>query len=379
MGSSDTAGDSAAATRSLSAGHDERHWRDLIAELGAEIAHPLTTALERIHALTSSGRIDRSGLKALRDEVEAARQVGMTAQLLARFANERLQQSHERVALAESLQSVLTHRKRETETRGITLQPVLQPVDVIVDASLTFSLLNTLLDWALAQARSRIDFTIDVQSWKSKVRLTCRFDLPASAMLTDGARAPAPAPLDSLTWRLLEQTTATMNLELSRQVDEGAVAVTLKFAAAAKSEVAGITTIDLDEGFDSSINSKPLAGSHVVVVASRREVRARVRDAIRNMGLLVDLVGSIEEAADFCRDGLPHALIIESILHGERCDRFCAEIRAEVPGFPFIDIIEQGQEFSVSNDERGERARVGQEAIEAALPSVLMFELSKTL
>jgi hypothetical protein len=97
------------------------------------------------------------------------------------------------------------------------------------------------------------------------------------------------------------------------------------------------------------------------------------------MGLIVDMVASIEEASDFCRDGLPHAFIIESILQGERFDRFCAEIRAEVPGFPFIDIIEEGKEFSVSDDDHSERARVGQEAIEAALPSVLMFELSKAL
>ncbi len=379
MGPAETAGEASSTPQPIAVAHDEGRWRQLIAELGAEIAHPLTAALERIHALISSGRIDRSGLRALRDEVEAARQVGMTAQLLARFANQQLAQSRERVALAESLQSVLTHRKRETETRGITLQPVLTPVDVIVDASLAFSLLNTLLDWALVQARSHIGFTIDVQGWKSKVRLTCRFELASPDALNDGSGTTAPRLLDTLTWRLLEQTATTMNLGLTRGVVDGVVAVTLEFAIAAKAEIEGLTMVDLDEGFDSSINSKPLAGSHVVVVASRREVRARVRDALRDMGLLVDLVGSIEEAADFCRDGLPHAVIIEGILNGERCDRFCAEIRAEVPGFPFIDIIEQGKEFRVSDASHDQRARVGQDAIESALPSVLMFELSKTL
>ncbi|MDO9316353.1 MAG: hypothetical protein Q7T97_17605 [Burkholderiaceae bacterium] len=379
MGPSETVGNAVSAPGHIAAGPDEGRWRLLIAELGAEIAHPLTAALERIHALISSGRIDRTGLRSLREEVETARQVGMTAQLLARFANERLQQSRERVALADSLQGVLTHRKRETETRGIVLQPVLKPVDVIVDGSLAFSLLNTLLDWALVHAKSRIDFTIDAQSWKSRAQLTCRFELATPAVAVDGASAPAPRPLDSLTWRLLEQTAATMNLGLSRQVIDGAAEVRIEFATAAKSEIDGVTMVDLDEGFDSAINSKPLAGSHIVVVASRREVRARVRDALRDMGLLIDLVGSIDEAADFCRDGLPHAIIIEGILHGERCTRFCAEIRAEVPGFPFIDIIEQGREFSVSDAQRGERARVGQDAIEAALPTVLMFELSKTL
>ncbi len=380
MGSIETVGKSASASGlPIPAGQGEERWRQVIAELGAEIAHPLTAALERIQALISSGRIDRSGLRSLRDEIEAARQVGMTAQLLARFANARMQQSRERVALADSLQTVLTHRKRETEARGIELQPVLNPVDVIVDASLAFSLLNTLLDWAMVHARSRIEFTIELQSWKSRARLMCRFELPSAQETADGADAPAQPPLDSLTWRLLEQTAATMNLGLSRQEADGAVTVQIEFTAAARSEIDGITMVDLDEGFDSTMNSKPLAGSHVVVVASRREVRARVRDALRDMGLLVDMVGSIDEAADFCRDGLPHAIIIEGILRGDRCERFCAEIRAEVPGFPFIDIIEQGREFNVSDAERGERARVGQDAIEAALPSVLMFELSKTL
>lgn len=377
MGSSGTAVNSTSAFPPISAGRDESHWRQLIAEVGAEVAHPLTAALERIHALISSGHIDRAGLRALRDEVEAARQVGMTAQLLARFANERLQQSHERVVLADSLQSVLTHRKRETETRGITLQLALKPCDVTVDASLAFSLLNTLLDWVLVHARSRVDFMIDVQGWKSKVKLICRFELLAASV--EGPNAPTSHPLDSLTWRLLEQTAATMDLGLSRRVVDAAVAVHLEFAVAATSEIDGVTMVELDEGFDSSINSKPLAGSHVLVVASRREMRTRVRDAIRNMGLLVDLVGSIDEAADFCRDGLPHAVIVESMLSGERCDRFCAEIQAEVPELPFIEIIEQGHAFNMSGAHRGQRARVGQDAIESALPSVLMFELSKTL
>lgn len=379
MGSSDSAGDSTSAPHPTPAGHNDGRWRLLIAELGAEIAHPLTAALERIHALTSSGRIDRAALRALRDEVAAARQVGMTAQLLARFANRQLQQSRERVALADSLQSVLTHRKRETETRGIALQPTLTPAEVIADASLAFSLLNTLLDWALVHARSRIDFMLDMHGRKSRVALICRFELPTPPAAAGGVGTAEPRALDSLTWRLLEQTAAAMNLGLSRAQVGRAVAVHLEFALAAPSDLDGRTLVDLDEGFDSTINSKPLAGSHVLVVTSRREVRTRVRDAIRNMGLLVDLVGSIEEAVDFCRDGLPHALIIEGILHGERCDRLCAEIRAEVPGFPFIDIVEQGTEFSVSDADRNPRAWVGQEAIESALPPVLTFELSRTL
>ena len=346
-------------------------WRDLIAELGAEIAHPLTLALERVNALTSSGQIDRAGLRLLREEIETARQLGMTAQLLARFASAGLAQSRERVALHDTLQSVLTHRKRETDARGISVQPASTAVDVIVDASLLFSLLNTLLDWALPQARSAIGLLIDVDTWKGHARLICRFE-------TADAGTSAP-PTDTLAWRLLEQTAAAMHLELTRQVSDHQVSVTLGFALPANADIEGVNTVDLDQGFDSSINSKPLAGSHVVVIASRRNMRARIRDALQHMGLIIDMVTSIDEAIDFCSDGLPHAIIVEGILQGDRLERFRADIRAEVPGFPFIDIVEEGNAFNVSDDTGIERARVGQDAIEAALPSVLMFELSKTL
>src|SRR5436305_117053 len=48
---------------------DAQRWRELISTIGAEIAGPLSAALERINALITSGRIDRVGLRALRDEV----------------------------------------------------------------------------------------------------------------------------------------------------------------------------------------------------------------------------------------------------------------------------------------------------------------------
>ena len=92
--------------------HDADRWRDVVNAVGWEIAGPLTTALERIHALTTSGRIDKASLRALREEVESARHAGMLAQQLTRFASARLRQSHERLALGDMLQSVLAHRAR---------------------------------------------------------------------------------------------------------------------------------------------------------------------------------------------------------------------------------------------------------------------------
>lgn len=371
-----------AAARTLpgdgSADEHER-WHDLVAQIGAEIAGPLTAALERINTLTSTGKIDRHGLRALREEVEAARQAGMVGQQLTRFASGRLRQSHERLQLADVLNGVLAHRSRETTARGIGVTPSLKPAEVIVDASLLFGVLNTTLDWALANAHSQIDFAIDIKAWPAHARLSCRFAHRPIDALVDGASATTPRGLDSLTWRLLEQTAWTMGLIVERRDESHLTTLTLEFPRTAGTAIEGVSTLDINDGFAPSTNSQPLAGSHVLVVSSRREMRAQIRDALRQMSLIIDFANSVEEAAAFCREGLPHAVVIESIQAGERFALFREEITKEVPDFVFIEIIEEGTVFEMSGFSGTSMARVGRQALASSLPSALMFELSKAL
>jgi hypothetical protein len=359
-------------------GEPER-WPDLVAQIGVEIAAPLTAALERINTLTSTGRIDRQGLRALREEVEAARLAGMIGQQLTRFASGRLRQSHERLQLAEVLNGVIAHRARETAARGIRVQPSLKPAEVIVDASLLFSVLNSTVDWALANAHSQIEFAIDIKTWPVHARLTCRFAHRPVDEMTDGPSAAAPRSLDSLTWRLLEQTAWTMGLAVERKDEAHLTVLTLEFPRTASTEIEGVSAIEINDGFAPSSNSQPLAGSHVLVIASRRDMRVQIRDALRNMSLIVDFVNSVEEASAFCREGLPHAVIIESIQAGERFAQFRDEVIAEVPDFVFIEIIEEGSAFEMSGFSGSSMARVGREVLSSSLPSALIFELSKGL
>jgi CheY-like chemotaxis protein len=370
--------ESPADTRTIALSGDPSRWQDLVAELGAEISAPLTSALERIHSLITSGRIERASLRALREEVEQARRVGMIGQQLTRFASGRLRQSPERLQLADMLKGVLTHRTRETQARGVLLKPALKPAEVIVDASLLFGLLNTLLDWALANARSHIEFVIDVKSWPPRAQLNCQFTHCAPDSSADDAPAPPPSgSFDSLTWRLLEQTAWAMGLPLERKRDTNDTTLTLEFPRTVNDAVEAVSAVEIDDGFAPSTNSKPLAGSHVLVVSSRRDLRVQIRDALRNMGLIVDFVNSVDEAADFCREGLPHAIVIESIQGGERFSQLRDEISAEVPDFAFIEIIEEGNTFEMSGFSGSNMARVGRDLIASSLPSALMFELSK--
>jgi CheY-like chemotaxis protein len=358
---------------------ESERWHDLVVQVGSEIAAPLTAALERIHVLTATGKIDRAGLRALRDEVEKARQVGMISQQLTRFASGKVRQSHEVLQLEEVFKSVLALRARETQARGIELKPLLKSARVIVDGSLLFSLLNATLDWALANAHAHIDFTIDFKTWPEHARLTCRFAHRPADQPDETVTAVVQPRLDSLTWRLIEQTAWTMGLVLDRKDSSGITTLVFEFPKTAGEDVEALSAVEVDDASASSGNSKALAGSHVLVVASRREVRVLIRDALRNMSMLVDFVSSVEEAASFCKEGLPHAIIIESIQKGARFTTFREEILAEVPDFVFIEILEQGSMFEMSGTNGATMARIGRDVVTSSLPAALMFELSRSL
>ena len=359
--------------------HDDQRWPDLVSQVGVEIAEPLTAALERIHVLATTGKIDRAGLRALRDEVEQARQVGMISQQLTRFASGRVRQSHEVLQLEEVLKSVLALRTRETQARGIALKRDLKSARVIVDGSLLFSLLNATLDWSLANAHAHIDFAVDFKTWPVHARVTCRFANRPADQVDDSVTMAVPPRLDSLTWRLIEQTAWTMGLILDRKDVVGVTTLVLEFPKTAGDEMEGLSATEIDEASSQSGNSKALAGSHVLVIASRREVRVMVRDALRNMSMLVDFVGSVEEASSFCREGLPHAIVIDSIQKGSRFTSFRDEIVGEVPDFVFIEILEQGSTFEMSGTNGAHMARIGRDVIASSLPAALMFELSRGL
>ncbi len=359
--------------------HDDQRWPDLVSQVGVEIAEPLTAALERIHVLATTGKIDRAGLRALRDEVEQARQAGMIGQQLTRFASGRVRQSHEVLQLEEVLKSVLSLRTRETQARGIALKRDLKSARVIVDGSLLFSLLNATLDWSLANAHAHIDFTVDFKTWPVHARVTCRFANRPADQVDDSVTMAVPPRLDSLHWRLIEQTAWTMGLILDRKDVAGVTTLVLEFPKTAGDEMEGLSATEIDEASSQSGNSKALAGSHVLVIASRREVRVMIRDALRNMSMLVDFVGSVEEASSFCREGLPHAIIIDSIQKGSRFTNFRDEIVGEVPDFVFIEILEQGSTFEMSGTNGAHMARIGRDVIASSLPAALMFELSRGL
>jgi hypothetical protein len=375
---------SSAAANDAAQGPSHVQWGEIVQQLGAEIAGPLSAALERIHNLVSTGQIDRQGLRALRESVSQAREAGMVGQQLARLASGRLRLSRERLHLTQLLRGVLAQRSRETQARGIQVRQVLRPIEIVGDGSLLFSLLNALMDWALASTHSSIDLRLDLTPWPAKARLVCRFAYRSLDQLEDPRATEPPAALNSLAWRLVEQTALTMGVLPLREDEAGISVLTLEFPHTVGDEpgTSGGAGLDVEpepEEHQPSSNSKPLAGSHVLIVSPRRELRAQIQAAIQHMGLIIDVVGSMEEATQFCLEGLPHGILFEQAQRGPAFEQLHAEIMREVPEFSFVEVLDQEHLTQLSTATADGLARISRHHLTDALPSVLLFELSKGL
>jgi hypothetical protein len=353
-------------------------WRELLGQLGREVVVPMTAAMERVNAFATTGRIDRAGLRALRDEIECARRLGLSAQQISRFASGRVQPQHVRLNLTQSLRDALAQRSRETASRGIDLRQDLKPAEIVVDTSMCAALLQAVLDWSFEHARSHIEFRIDIKPWPVRARLSCRFAYIPADEVPDAA-TPAAQRLESIAWQLLQQLARCLDLRVQREDRQGSTQLTLEFPQTVNEDVTTLTLLELDPPFGTAPNSQPMVGRHVLVVASRRETRNAVRETLRSMGLMLDYVASVDEAREFCNGGLPHAIVYESGLSGENFRKLRAEWTREVPSLAFIEITEQGRELKVC-DLGGQRtSRVGRDVLVSALPGALSFELAKAV
>lgn len=357
---------------------ESARWQELLGQVGRELAEPLTAALERVTTLTTTGRIDRAGLRALRDEVDRARQAGIWCQQISRLASGRIRQSHERVHLTNTVQSVLAYRAREMHTKGIELTQSLLPIEVQIDASMLFGLLNALVDWWMDCARGTVELRIDTGHWPVRAQLSCAFmhhpsDQP---LLSSDA---VHARINTMHWHLLDQTARTLELTCERHVDGHQVKLNLTFPGTIHTLMTDAEHTTDDQGFADSVNSKPLAGSHVLIIAGRRDIRLQVREALKSMGLVLDFVSSVREAVEFCREGLPHAIVFEGQLRTAQFEGLASGIRSEVPEFVFIELVEDGRTFDISTISATGMARVGREGIANALPSALVYELSRVM
>ncbi|MDO8420516.1 MAG: hypothetical protein Q7S90_10815 [Rubrivivax sp.] len=352
-----------------------------MAQLGREVAGPLSSAAERVAALTATGRITRGDLSALRDEIDRARRAAIVAQRASRLVPGRMSVRHVRLDLTAMLREAVRERAREIAAHGIEVRQLLAHAEVRSDATLLFSLLRSVLDWSFEHASARIDLALDIASWPAQARLRSSFayrPVDDMAAMEDSPVDRNDFALDTLSWLLLRQTAAVLGIRLRRHDARGTTELVLEFPATLTPALHDLQDDAAEEAVPTGLDTQALAGHHVLALAVQREVRSLVHQTLRPLGILLDFAATVEEARQFCEGGLPHALVYEAALADEAFERMRTELLAAAPRLAFIRIVEEGRAFEVLNAGGRPLACVGRDAIIDSLPAALAFELART-
>lgn len=353
---------------------DERYWLQIIGQMGSEVASALSAVqddLDQLDPATPS----LPSLKKLQEDLARVRQIGMLGQQLARMAAGEVRQAPEEVSLTTLLRDALAQQKAQATLRGIELHRAMHPATVLLDPSLLHGFLVQLLDWGLAQAQDALSLRLELQGWPTAARLQLRASHPLPQALP-------PASAQALAWCLIEQMARTQHLPLTRQDGPDATLVQVDFPQTLASELDFDTDKAGEEAsslFALSQASRPLNGSHWLVIAAHRDLRAEVREALRPNGMLVDFVGSIGEAERFCQESMPHGVLYEAILGGERMQALRSRLRAQAPRQVWVEISAEGLHCDDGHPTHDRPGRIGRDALGDRLPGLLEAEYTRSL
>ena len=184
-------------------------------------------------------------------------------------------------------------------------------------------------------------------------------------------------------WKRLgvdEQTAITLGVLPLREQEAGITLLTLEFNQLAPEDApAPDSTLSRLEAEAEKLggNSRPLAGCQLLILSANRDLRTDAQAAVRHMGMLVDVVGSVAEAVQFCREGLPHALLFDAALVNEALLQLIAEVMRDAPDFSFVEMFDGEHRTHLSTATDDGVARISRRHLPDALPSLLMFELAK--
>jgi hypothetical protein len=391
--------------------------QDLVAQLGAEVCEALAGALERVNTISATGRLDRGGLRLLQEELERARRVGIMGQQVSRLAAGHIQLSQERLNLTQMFTVALRERSREIDERGIELSQTLAAAEVTSDTTLLFSLLQTLFDWAFEHTLGRVDCAISFRSWPARARVQCAF---AYEEPDRASRPDSGAKLDTMAWRLVQQTAAVLGLSLYREERDGRTQLSLEFpdTLIPRVEDAGLSlnnevaeppvhsllslqpvaataqaphwpaqslhplpsrgpALGVRGGHAAMALTGALAGRRLVVLAPGRELRNTVREALRGLGLQTEYASTVGHAAALCRESLPDAFLYDSGCMGGELERLRRMLLVEQAAMIFILLTESGRAFETLNGSGRQFGSIGRDAIVAQLPNALMHEMAR--
>ena len=347
----------------------DAHWPTLLSGFADQVTEGVNALQNTIDLLLNKGTISKQEHRALSIPAERIKLSGISAQQIHRFYGGRIRQSHEKVGMADLVEGVLQERKKEFAVLGIELRRKLKPVEVLVDPTVAHTFVNAVLDWGLPFG-SRMDVRMDLNAWPQHARLQLRVS-------NDGAPPSSHASTDSLSWMLVRQIAlAAGGIEIDRQVTDDGVNFTALFSRTVQA-VDGISAVDLSD--DHSSMFKSLSGVYVLTISPTLQIRADVRDALREIGISSDSVVDFRQAREAILSRMPNLIVVDTEIKDSGFDQFRRELLREVFEFPFVEISPDDSSFDMSGFGEFSMAKVGRGNIREALGTAVMFELAKMM
>ncbi|MBE0589364.1 MAG: hypothetical protein CVU36_23265 [Betaproteobacteria bacterium HGW-Betaproteobacteria-9] len=345
------------------------HWPELVSGLAEQFTENVSSLQNQIDQLLAKGRINKLEHRALSVPAERIKLAGVSAQQINRFYSGRIRQSHEKVDMAQLVEGVLQERKQELGTLGIALRRKLKQVEVLIDPTVAHTFVNAVLDWGLPFG-NRVDMRLDLNAWPQHARLQMR-------VANDGVPPSSAASTDSLSWMLIRQIALVSGgVEIEREVNEEGVSFTAMFTRTVQA-VDGISAVDLSDEHSSMFKS--LSGTYVLTISPSLQIRADVRDALREIGISSDSVVDFQQARDAIKSRMPSLIVVDSEIKDDDFDAFRRDLLREVFEFPFVEISPDDSSFDMSGFGEFSMAKVGRGNIREALGTAVMFELAKMM
>jgi hypothetical protein len=243
-------------------------------------------------------------------------------------------------------------------------------VEVLIDPTVAHTFVNAVLDWGIPFG-NRVDVRMDLNAWPQHARLQMR-------VANDGVPPSSSTSSDSLSWMLIRQIAAAAGgIDVERDVTGEGVSFTAMFNRTVVQAVDGISAVDLSDEHSSMFKS--LSGTYVLTISPSLQIRADVRDALREIGISSDSVVDFTQAREAIKGRMPNLIVVDSEIKDDDFDRFRDDLLREVFEFPFVEISPDDSSFDMSGFGEFSMAKVGRGNIREALGTAVMFELAKMM
>ena len=348
----------------------------LAAAMGRQLSEPIGDMQAIVQALLDTGKISRRKVQMLLGNLARVRQLSIQSQQLMRLSQSPVRQSHERLRLDTLVRQVLEEHAEVFHQQGVELVQRIRPVEIILDPGMVSTLLGAALDCATVRG-SRLLVTLEMRNWPEHGMLTLK---TVQTVVADHHLTVNTGMVDTVAWRLLCDVARATSVTLDHAEEPGHSTLSLEFPRTVR-QLEGLTQPDTEESEDSQshMDSKMVAGQHILLLTSDEAVGHTAARICNHMGLLMDLATSPELAVRHCEMEKPHLLIFDERDADPTFNALRQDLQRMEPGFPMIGIADDANTLAMSSWMGDSIARIGRSNLRAQLPQVLALELTKAL